>query len=339
MRKLGFVASGMVMLFAAIMSVPQATAQADLVAAAEREGTVVWYNVLPSEAADALAKGFEASYPKIKAQWVRSGTFALVQRYTAEVQAGRVQADVLQHNEVGIFNEWARGGLLMKYDSPEAKNYPADQRFQEYWTALRAISSVIAYNTRSATTPSSWIDLLDPKYKGRINMADPRVAGDAIALYWALRKQLGVQYWQRMAQQNVIFLDGVVAMAEQLSSGEKLIGVNVDYRIVQFRDELGAPLGMVYPKEGTIVIGSPVAIASKAPHPNAAKLFYNWLLSPVGQQVVVKQMKQISVRRGMASPKGILPLVNVKAFRLDWDEIGRQREALQKEFVDLFGLR
>lgn len=306
--------------------------------AQEHEGKVVWYHVLPSEAAAALVRAFGEVQPDIDVELVRSGSFAQVQRYTEEVKAGQVMADLLQHNAVPVFNEWAREGLLMEYDSPEARHFPAEVQYPGRWVALRAFVTVIAYNPDKISKPSSWLDLVNPDYKGRVVLADPRTAGDALALYYVLRKLHGPEYWERMGQQDVVFQEGVVRMAEQVSTGEMWIGTNVGYRTVDFRDVKGAPIDMVFPEEGTLVVASPLAISADAPHPRAAKLFFDWLLSEDGQKVVTEQLKQMSVRMGAAPTPGLPPIDTIKILPVDQDELNHTADDLRKEFSEFFGL-
>ena len=326
--KIGLVVAGLAILFSGPLGAM----------AAEHEGKVVWYHVLPSEAAAALVKAFGEVQPDIDVEVVRSGSFAQVQRYTEEVKAGRVNADLLQHNAVDVFNQWAREGLIMEYQSPEAQHYPAEVQYPSRWVALRAFVTVIAYNPDKISKPTSWLDLLNPDYKGRVVLADPRTAGDALALYYVLRKLHGSEYWERMGQQGVVFQEGVVRMAEQVSTGEMWIGTNVGYRTVDFRDVKGAPIDMVFPEEGTLVVASPLAIAADAPHPEAAKLFFDWLLSEDGQKVVTEQLKQMSVRKGAAPTPGLPPIDTIKILAVDPDDLNRSADDLRKEFAEFFGL-
>lgn len=326
--KIGIIVAGLAMLFSGHTG---AIAQ-------EHEGRVVWYHVLPSEAAAALVKAFGEVQPDIEVEVVRSGSFAQVQRYTEEVNAGQVKADLLQHNAVDVFNQWAQEGLIMDYQSPEAQHYPMEVQYPNRWVALRAFVTVIAYNPDEISEPSSWLDLLNPDYEGRIVLADPRTAGDALALYYVLRKLHGAEYWERMGQQGVVFQEGVVRMAEQVSTGEMWIGTNVGYRTVDFRDVKGAPIDMVFPEEGTLVVASPLAIATDAPHPNAAKIFFDWLLSEDGQKVVIEQLKQMSVRMGSAPTPGLPPIDSIKILAVDQDELNETADDLRKEFAEFFGL-
>jgi len=330
---------GLLVLSVAAAQLPS-QAQTDLIASAEKEGVVILYSTLPSEFAAIVAERFNQAYPKIKVEWIRGSTSSMVQRYLTEVQARRVQVDVISHNDVGIFQEWAKTGLLRRYQSPEARFYPAGLGGGEYWTPFRAISTVISYNTRHvAARPTSMKDLLDPKYKGRISMLDPRTAGDALAFYYAIRNTLGVEYWRRMAQQGVEFQTSVGRVADQVSAGEKWIGLNADYRVVFSRDVEGAPIGVVWPAEGTVAIPTPVAITARGPHMNAAKVLYDWLLSNRGQQIVIKDLKQLSVRVGAGKTAGIPPIQAMKLLRVDFDALNKERNDVLKEFSEIFGLR
>jgi iron(III) transport system substrate-binding protein len=307
-------------------------------AAGDHEGKVMWYTVLPTEGAVALVREFNAVHPDLEVQIVRSGSYAQVKRYTEELNAGKDSADLLQHNAVDVFNQWARDGLLAKHNSPEASHYPLGVQFPDYWVALRAFVTVLAYNPNKISKPTSWLDLLNSENKGRIVMADPRTAGDALALYYQLRNLHGADYQRKLGQQGVTFQEGVVRMAEQISSGEKWIGTNVGYRVVNFRDEKGAPIDMVFPEEGTQVLASPLAIAVNAPHPKAASILFNWLLSADGQKAVTSVLKQMSVRIGAEPTPGLPPIDGIKILPIDNDQLGAVADDMRKEFAEFYGL-
>jgi iron(III) transport system substrate-binding protein len=282
-----------------------------------------------------LVTAFNERYPDIHVQTLQSGSADQAQRYQTEVDSGNVRVDVLNNDNAANFVGWVEDGLLLQYTSPEAENYEVKQ--EGYWTPLLGFASVLSWNTDQVTTaPTSWNDLLDPAYTGRIVMNDPRQAGEALTLYYALRNELGPEFWEAMGQQGVSFPGGTAQAAEAVVTGEALLGINVEYSVAGLIAD-GAPIDMTIPTEGTTVVASPLAIAAEAPNPELAKILIDWLLSEEAQSLMADQGR-LSVRLGIPPPESLQSAGEIKVLPVDVDDLLDQTEELLAEFEQFFGL-
>src|SRR5216684_3381275 len=149
-----------------------------LIAAAQKEGKVVWYTSLDLPAAERVGKSFEAKYPGIACRVERSGAERVFQRIGQEY-ASRIHAvDVVQSSDAAHFIVWKRDGLLAPYVPEDvARHYPAEHKDADgLFASFRVGLSVIGCNTnlvKPDDRPKSFADLLDPRWTGRIVKAHP----------------------------------------------------------------------------------------------------------------------------------------------------------------------
>src|SRR5262249_50096509 len=154
----------------------------DLIAAAKREGRVVWYTSVDLPVAERVARGFESKYPGISVRVERNGSERLFQRIEQELASGIHAGDLVNTSDGAHFVIWKRAGRLEQYLPSEAAQFlPKDQidpgaAFMSWRTSL----SVIAYNSnlvKAEEAPSSFADLLDPKWLGKIVKGHPGYSG------------------------------------------------------------------------------------------------------------------------------------------------------------------
>jgi len=153
-----------------------------LVAAATKEGKVVWYSATDVAVAEKLARSFEAKYPGIKVQVERSGAERIFQRINQEYGSKIYTADVVETSDAVHFIHFKRQGWLQPaVPSDVAKYWPKEYRDADgQFAAYRAHLSVIAYNTKlvpKEQAPKSLTDLLDPKWSGKLVKAHPGYSG------------------------------------------------------------------------------------------------------------------------------------------------------------------
>lgn len=148
----------------------------------------------------------------------------------------------------------------------------------------------------------SWRDILDPKWKGRITMSDPRSTGTGLNMFSTLtyHKVLDYDYFRRLAQQDVR-LSGASNRETytQVARGEYAIDFAAGQNTIAPFIMEGAPLKVLAMEEGNTSQLEPVMLAKDPPHPNAARLFINWLLSPEGQEAYNKTASSLPLRKDM----------------------------------------
>ena len=283
----------------------------NVLAAAKREGRVVWYSVAGES--QQLAQEFEKKYPFIKVDVVRGTVYPLMNRILNEAAAGNYLFDVVRQATLTI-GLLIQRGLVQPYESPERVGYAAGWKDKQgYWTSTDDNYFVIGYNTRqvsAAEAPKDWDDLLAPKWRGKIGM-DP----DNHILYGALEQSWGrdkaVAFFRRLAQQQIQFRKGNTLLSQLIVAGEYPLGFVYAHR-VEFLKSQKAPIDWVSTMNPIVTTGGPLALAAKARNPNAGKLLIDFLLSRDGQ-LQLRKFYRIPSR---ADLEPISPKLDPKQLRL-----------------------
>ena len=318
-----------------------ASAQDARVEAAKKEGKVVWYTSLALPTAEKIAKLFEAAYPGVKVEVHRTGSQRILQRVMQELQANLKLVDVIHTSDAGHFVLLKGKKLLMKYTPPGVDAFPAGFKDKDgYYFTLRATVNVIAYNTKlvpAAEAPKGWKDLLDPKWRGKMVTAHPGYSGVISTHVLALVQLYGWDYFKQLAQNKLMLVQSAVDPAGVVASGERQVAVDGgDYYYYQMKKK-GNPIEVVYPKEGVPLVVSPTAIASFAPHPNAAKLFTDFTFSRELQQMMADSEGLYTGHPEVKYPADKPKLSDLKLLTVDPEELEKRNEEIKTRFVEFFG--
>ena len=319
----------------------EAVAQTPVVEAAKKEGKVVWYTSLALPSAEKVAKLFEAAYPGIKVEVHRTGSQRILQRVMQELQANIKNVDVIHTSDAGHFVLLKEKKLLTRHSPAGVDRFPAGFKDQDgYYYGLRATVNVIAYNTQkisAADAPRTWKDLLDPKWKGRMVTAHPGYSGVIATHVLALVHLHGWEYFQALAKNQLMLVQSAVDPAGVVASGERPVAVNGgDYTFYQSKKQ-GNPVEIVYPKEGVPLVVSPSAIASFAPHPNAARLFTDFGFTREVQQVMADSEGLYTGHPDVKYPTDKPKLTDLKLLTAEPEELEKRNEEIKKRFVEFFG--
>ena len=263
-----------------------------LIDAARKEGQLVWYTTQAvSDLARPLVEAFQKKYG-VRVSYVRNAVADIVLKVTNEAQAGRHEVDVVD----GTFTAPAlkRAGLVLKWLPDSASHYPQDLiDAQGYWVAISLYVATPAYNTDlipRGTEPRTLDDLLDPKWRGKIvwsNIAGSATgAGFVAAILKELGDDKGMAYLHRLAAQNITGLSFPArTVLDQVIAGEySIILQNFNSQAVVAKAK-GAPVDWIPLAPATVVLTT-TSVLKDAPHPNAAKLFVDFLASVEGQMIV-----------------------------------------------------
>lgn len=253
-----------------------------LIAAAKAEGSVSLYGTPSVVALESDVKGFEEAYG-IRPTYLQLVSGPLSARVDQEIKAGRMNADVILTADVAALERWAANGQLAKL--PDIK-YPLKT---DHWAPVQAIYQGFLYNTSIVSdpgVPKSWNDFLNPKFKGRIVLGDPRISPGFSSLYFALLKdsRYGESFFRKLAEQRPRIVQTPVLITQSIASGEALLGfTGLPYEASNIKAKNpSAPIDYAYP-DLYVRSSTSLAINAKSSHPNAAKLLALWLLSPAGQ--------------------------------------------------------
>lgn len=329
-------------LLVAVLAAGSAGAQDARLAEARREGKVVWHTALALDSAQRVATRFEQTYPGIKVEVHRSGSERILQRVMQELGAGIKNADVVNTSDTGHYVFLKRKGLLARYAPAGSERFPAGFRDPEgaAW-GWRAFPLVIPYNTKlvpPAEAPRTWKDLLDPKWKGRLVIAHPGYAGSVVTQVLALANLYGWEYWAQLAQNRVMLVQSIHDPGRTVVTGERAAGVNgADYGFLYKERRKGSPIAAAYPTDGVVLIFSPTAIMSFAPHPTAARLFTDFIFTREIQQLLADGEGLYVAHPDVTYPPDRPKLADLKVLVVDPEEIDRRTEEAKKHFVELFG--
>ena len=312
-----------------------------MVAAAEKEGKVVWYASVDVKVAEQVAKAFKEQYPKIEVEVERSGSERVLQRINQEYQSNIHNVDVVNSSDASHFLFWKQQGWLAKHTPPDALKFAAQYRDPEgtYFT-WRATLDCMAYNpniVKEADAPKGYKDLLDPKWKGKLTKAHPGYSGTALTGTYAIEKLLGWGYFEQLAKQGVQQLQSTTATPKSIASGERAVQVDGNEYNVFIEMKAKSPIKPIYAVEGTPFISSPTAIFEKAPHPNAARVFQNFIYTAKVQQMIVDTGGQRSMHPDVKEPADRTPLAKIKLLPDDPAGMMPQVAEIKKKYTSIFG--
>ena len=308
-------------------------ASADLIEGAKKEGAMDWMGGGSAEIDELINRGFMKKYPFIQARKTRVQSQRLLVRFETESRAGKHTADIVRTTDwyIDIFK---KKGSLLQYDPPERKNIPDELKDRDgFYTSLYMAVHALAYNTRlvpKSDLPRSYDDLLDPKWKGKLAVEDAAYVWFVNVLKMKGEKP-GIEYMRRLARQDVSLRASTTLLTNLVAAGELPFAIDLYADDVERVKKAGAPLDWVA-FDPMIVHTIAGGINKNAPHPNAAKLFMDFLLSEDGQRIYQSQNMQ-PTRRGITAtwlPK------NVKIHVNDPD-IGDKVGDYQKLFAEVFG--
>ncbi len=278
------VQAALLWLCAVLGSFSQAGAQD--IKAAEAEWKMVFYAAFNANDSKTLIDGFKQLYPKIDASFYRATDAQLMERILTEGRAGRNLWDVVMTTSFYGHNLKKRG-LLAPYDSAERKHYKDGYKDpQATWTSIYTNYAAFGYNTRTvakSSVPKSHADLLKAEWKGQIGI-DSRPYEWFGTMLKAMGEEKGVAFMRELAKQ-VQLRNGRTILAQLTAAGEFKGALSAYSQTFEQMKPAGAPVDWVYLNPVFANI-HPTGISAKAPHPNAARLFIDFVLSKRGQELI-----------------------------------------------------
>jgi iron(III) transport system substrate-binding protein len=276
-----------------------------LVDGARKEGKLVVYGATDSKAVQPLVKDFSALYPGIVVEYNDMNSTEVYNRFISEAAAGGDTADVLWSSAMDLQIKLAAGGYALPYKSVEAAKIPGWAMWKDMAYGTTFEPAAFVYNKRLVTgaeIPQTHADfariISQPKFKDKVTTYDIEKSGVGFMFmtqdaqdypqFGALEQGFGT------AQVRVQSSTGT--MLERISSGENLIGYNVLGSYALVRAKTDPSLGVVMPKDYTLVMSRVQFINKSAKHPNAAKLWLDYILSKRGQTVIANDSKLFAIR-------------------------------------------
>ena len=260
----------------------------------------------------------------------------------------RPQADVFWSNEPVRTLVLKGRGVLAPYRSPGAEGIPAVLVDPDgYWTGFSARMRVIAYNTQlvaADAAPRSIFDLVDPKWKGQVAMADPRFGSTSFhvaALYALAGDDKMDEFFRQLKANAVRIVDGNSVVRDLVARGDVKVGLT-DTDDVNVAIENGQPVAMVLPDKdglGVPVMPNMVSLIAGAPHLEDARKLIDYLLSAeVEQQLAQSEAVQIPLHARVPGPKNIPALATFKPMTLDYAKAAARVEDVTRRLATILGL-
>ena len=300
---------------------------AKLIDAANKEGRLVVYSTTDAAAANPLLKDFATLYPGVKVDYTDMNSTELYSRFIAEVAAGSGTADLLWSSAMDLQVKLVAEGNAATYASPEIPSLPkwAVWQNQAFGTTYEPITFV--YNKRllpAADVPQdhpALLALLTAKpdaYKGKITAYDPEKSGVGYLFVNEDVKHFP-QAWdlfRAFGKAGIKLYTSAGAMMERVTSGEHTIAYGVFGSYALARSKKVSSLGIITPKDYSLVTSRVAFVSGKAKNPNGARLFLDYLVSKRGQSIIANQADLYSLREdvtGEATVKGVTELIDDKA--------------------------
>jgi iron(III) transport system substrate-binding protein len=322
---------------------PAKAADPALVAAAEKEGQLVVYGGDISETPHQV-KRFMELYPKIKTTFVVAGGWQLYNRYMSELSAGQAVADVFTNVEDTLLT-LDSGGHLAPYRPEAAKNFPATI------VAGNTVRTKLGYAALVSNTdqmkglpvPEDWMSFATPPkaWEDRIAYVDPRGSSVAFMVLAAMVQNYGEEKARQiylglknMRSEVSMNTPGSVA---KVVSGERPLMMYILTNHIGDALRKGAPLEFKIPASGAVPFYFSGGVLKNARHPNAAKLYLEFLLTE-GQDVIISR-GEYSLRPNAPAPKGLPPLDKVKLMQFDLTKALADQKKLIAWWQDVTGIQ
>ena len=312
-----------------------------LIDAAKKEGKVTYYTAMDLSVAEPMAKAFEARYPGIKVAVERTGAERLFNRIGQEAGSNIRRCDVVNSSDAAHFIVWKRQDWLAPFVTVDiAETVAPEQRDADgTYTNQRTHLSTMAYNTsllKPEDAPKGFVDLLDPKYAGKLVKGHPAYSGTIMTATQQVARELGWGYFEKLAKQKVLQVQSATEPPKRIEAGERAIAVDGSDYLFWMAKERGQPIEVIQPVEGTPQISNPMAVFKNAPNPNAARLLVAWIMSGEGQKFIVDLSGQYPANRKVAAKAGRPSLSSIKTLREDPVEVEKTAEEIKARYAKYF---
>jgi len=283
-----------------------------IVAAGKKEGTLTIYTTFAEKDQPTLVRPFEAKYG-VKVNIWRAGTDKVLQRTLVEASAKKYDVDLIHFGSPEM-EALSREKILQAVNSPVHKDLqPGSVPAHREWAATLLSVWVQAYNTqliKKGDLPRTYKDLLDPRWKGKLGIEAKNQDWFASVVDVMGGGEKGLKFFRDLVAQNGISpRTGHTLLTNMVIAGEVPLALTLYNYMPEQAKKRGAPIDW-FALEPAVARSNAIGVARRAPHPNAALLFYEYMLGE-GQQYLV-QMDYVP-----SNTKAPSPLKNVKILQTD----------------------
>ena len=291
--------------------------------------TAVLYSSNNTETIEIALSVAKKKMPSLKVQQVTGGTGALMKRIQAE--AKNPQGDILWSGGFGTLGAYKE--LMEPYKSPDLAAIPAEFRGPDnLWVGTNVHLMVIMVNEKQLQglpVPKTWSDLMKPEWKGKFAITDPSKSATAYMLVYGLLKQFGREGLEKIAA-NAVVTSSSGTTYKGTATGEYPVGLTIEYAAQEYVAGGQKEIRLVYPSEGSYLAPEGMFIFKGAKNAEAAKAFYNILLSKETQEeLLVKAFRRPTRTDIQVSKLTSLPdIKSIKIFPLSQEAASAEYEQL-----------
>lgn len=289
---------------------------------------VVLYSSNQSELIDMVSQGFEKK-TGIKVSSVRMGTGEAMKRVQAEKD--NPLGDLFWSGDVAVLD--AAKKFFAPYLSPEAKVLPSHYIEKDsLWTATNVHIMIIMYNKKLISEqekPQTWADLLTPKWKDKIAIANPEKSGSAYAKVYGIYKLYGWDGLKKLIA-NAKILDSASFIWKGTAEGEYPIGLTIEYAAYRYIAGGSKEVGIIYPNDGAFAAPEGTAMLKNCKHPEETKAFMDYLLSKDVEKEIFEKHYRRPARPDVPTIAGLPRITDIKLFK-GFDPI--ESSALEREIL------
>jgi iron(III) transport system substrate-binding protein len=319
-----------------------------MIEGAKKEGSLNYSDtIIQPTTNDVLVAAFKTYYglaSNFPVNYTLLTSGAMITRIEQELAANRITFDVAAIGSPTWTFERYRAGAFMRYRSHEYDAY------QDVIKAGLGVDGSFVLNGGYAQIPiwnadilkfdgKSYRDVLNAAVPGRFSIGDVVQSESHLTTYAGLRQVLDVEFFKEVAKKKPTFVGRSEQSAQRILTGQDVIAFGGNPSRVHQSNQKGAKLRILYPAEGFTFLPQLTFVLAKAPHPNAAKLWIDFVLSEKGQQILAEKEALISGRKGFKSPiPAIAPdFASLKIIPVDWEKITADRlMKYREEWITIF---
>lgn len=312
------------------------TALGSLVDGALKEGELDYADtIIQPNTSEELVDAFRSYYglpASFRVNFTLLGSEALITRLEQEIGANRVTLDVAAVASPAWAFQAQHKGYMLEYRSPQYSSY------QSAFSAGLGVDGYFAFNGGYSQVPiwngefvefhgKTYGDVVKAVQPGRFSIGDAAHSESQLSTYVGLRQIYGIGFFADIANKKPAFIYRSEVSAQRVLTGQDLFALGGGAARVMHADEKGAKLKILYPSEGFTLLPQTTFILKATPHPNAAKLWIDFVLSEQGQSIISRREALISGRSGFTSslPDWVPEFGAVKVIKIDWSQMNAER--------------
>jgi iron(III) transport system substrate-binding protein len=272
----------------------------ELATQAEQEGSLTWYTTFADDDVQPIVAAFNKTYPKVKVNSLRLSADKIPQRILTEQRGGKHNADIVSGDSPQVA-QLLQSGSLQPYTPKDISQLPSGLDLPEgYEGVVYVVTTTVAYNPKlvkqkNLPTPTSWEDLTQPAWKGQFSI-DPGAVNWYDSLVQSMGHDKALDLLKRLGDNSPVFVESHTQALTQVQAGEPIGAATAyGYKASSLKEKTPGTVEFVNsnPLPSSLTL---IDVVKDAPHPAAARLFEDWMVSAEGQQAVVDITNHTSIR-------------------------------------------